>query len=115
YAALQAVYSGEYRTAARELGREAQRGIHTPTTRWIDSICYNTMLGEVLYQQGRNAEALAQFDEACQILIVYPNWLLQVRFQQNPRPDPNRSRRVPTWGRSERAFVIGQFPNTEQV
>ena len=115
YAASQAIYTGEYRTAARELGRETQRGIHTPQTRWIDSVCYYAMFGEVLYHQGRNAEALAQFDEACQILLAYPNWMLQVRFQQNPRVDANRARRVPTWGRSQRTFVIGQFSNTEQV
>src|SRR3954471_155395 len=115
YAASQAIYTGEYRTAARELARETQRGVHTPTTRWIDSICYYAMYGEVLYHQGRNAEALAQFDQACQILLAYPNWMLQVRFQQNPRVDVNRARRVPTWGRSQRTFVIGQFSNTEQV
>ncbi len=117
YAAVQAVYSGEYRTAARELARETQRGVHTTQTRWIDSICYYAMLGEVLYQQGRNAEALAQFDEACELLLAYPNWLLQVRFQptSGPRADPNRARRVPTWGRSQRTFVLGQFPKTEQV
>lgn len=115
YAASQAIYTGEYRTAARELGRETQRGIHTPQTRWIDSVCYYAMYGEVLYHQGRNAEALAQFDESCQILLAYPNWMLQVRFQQNPRVDANRARRVPTWGRSQRTFVVGQFSNTEQV
>ncbi|HVT29703.1 MAG TPA: hypothetical protein VHE81_16920 [Lacipirellulaceae bacterium] len=115
YAAVQAVYSGDYRTAARELDRETRRGVHTPQARWVDSICYYAMLGEVLYQEGRNADALAQFDQACQVLLAYPNWLLQVRFQQQPRPDPNRARRVPPWGRSQRTFVLGQFPATEQV
>jgi hypothetical protein len=115
YAASQAIYTGEYRTAARELGRETQRGVHTPQTRWIDSVCYYAMYGEVLYHQGRNADALAQFDEACQTLLAYPNWMLQVRFQQNPRIDANRSRRAPTWGTSQRRFVIGQFSKTEQV
>ncbi len=115
YAAVQALYSGEYRGAARELGRETQHGIHTTQTRWVDSICYYAMFGEVLYHQGRNEEALAQFDQACEILLAYPNWLLQVRFQQPLRADPIRSRRVPPWGRSQRTFVIGQFPVSEQV
>lgn len=115
YAAVQSVYSGEYLTAARELNHETKRGIHTTQTRWIDSICYYTMLGEVLYHQGRNADALNQFDQACQLLLAYPNWLLQVRFQHNPRVDSNRVRRVPPWGRSQRTFVIGQFQGTEQV
>src|SRR5438477_6398401 len=81
YASIQAFYAGEYRSAERELRRETARGIHTPQTRWIDSICYYAMLGEVLFHEGRNAEALDQFDQACQILLAYPNWLLQVRFQ----------------------------------
>src|SRR4029078_11084501 len=115
YAASSAIYTGEYRSAARELSRETQRGIHTAQTRWIDSVCYYAMYGEVLYHQGRNVEALAQFDEACQVLLAYPNWMLQVRFKQNPQPDPNRTRRAPMWGRSQLTFVIGQFPNTEQV
>src|SRR4051812_31014243 len=80
FAAQQAVYSGDYHSAARALSQETKRGVHTAQTRWVDSICYYAMLGEVLYHQGRNAEALAQFDEACQILLAYPNWLLQVRF-----------------------------------
>jgi hypothetical protein len=115
YAAVQALYGGEYRVATRELGRETQHGVRAAQTRWVDSICYFAMYGEVLYHQGRNTEALGQFDQACQLILAYPNWLLQVRFQQNPRLDANRARRIPPWGRSQRTFVIGQFPTTEQV
>ena len=38
-----------------------------------------------------------------------------MNFQQPPRPDLNRARRVPPWGQPERQFVIGQFNETEQV
>jgi tetratricopeptide (TPR) repeat protein len=115
YVALQAFYSGEYRDAERGLRRETQRGIRTTQARWIDAICYHAMLGEVLYHQGRNAEALAEFDQACQVLLAYPSWLLQVKFQQPPRPDLARTRRAPPWARSERPFTLGQFSTTEQV
>lgn len=118
YAAVEAFHGGEYKTAERELRREAQRGVRTAQTRWIDSICYHAMLGEVLYQEGRNADALAEFDQACQQFLAYPNWLLQVKFQagaNGPRPDPSRARRAPPWGQSSRSFVLGQFPNNEQV
>ena len=60
--AVEAIYAGEYRDAERALRRETNRGIQTTQPRWIDSICYRAMLGEVLYQQGRNPEALAEFD-----------------------------------------------------
>ncbi|HEY3394928.1 MAG TPA: hypothetical protein VGK58_19645, partial [Lacipirellulaceae bacterium] len=115
YLAVQTFYSGDYIDAERGLRRETRRGIRTVQARWIDSICYHAMLGEVLYHQGRNREALAEFDQACQILLAYPNWLLQVKFIQPPRPDIARTRRIPPWGRSERQFTLGQFAETEQV
>ncbi len=115
YLAVQTFYAGEYLDAERGLRRETRRGIRTVQARWIDSICYHAMLGEVLYHQGRNAEALAEFDQACQILLAYPNWLLQVKFLQPPRPDLARVRRVPPWGRSQRQFTLGQFAETEQI
>jgi hypothetical protein len=116
YVAVQAIYSGEYRDAERGLRLESRRGIRTTQARWIDTICYHAMLGEVLYHQGRNAEALAEFDQACQVILAYPNWLLQVQFQaQPPRPDLARARRPPPWGQSSRSFTLGQFPETEQV
>jgi hypothetical protein len=115
YLTVQTFYAGDYIDAERGLRRETRRGIRTVQARWIDSICYHAMLGEVLYHQGRNAEALAEFDQACQILLAYPNWLLQVKFLQPPRPDLARARRVPPWGRSERQFTLGQFAETEQV
>src|SRR5436190_21747492 len=54
YAAVQALYGGDYRVATRELARETQHGVRAGQTRWVDSICYFAMYGEVLYQQGRN-------------------------------------------------------------
>lgn len=118
YSGVQAFYDGEYRTAERELRRETQHGVRSAQSRWIDSVCYQAMLGEVLYHEGRNAESLAAFDQACQIYLAYPNWLLQVRFAtgaSGPRPDANRARRAPAWGQSTRNFVLGNFPKTEQI
>jgi tetratricopeptide (TPR) repeat protein len=115
FLAKEAFYSGDYQDAERALRRETQRGVRSGHTRWIDAICHHAMLGEVLYHEGRHAEALANFDQACQMLLVYPNWLLQVKFQQPPRPDSNRARRIAPWGQSERNFVPGQFAETEQV
>ncbi len=118
YAGVQSFYSGEYRSAERELRRETQHGVRTSQSSWIDSICYHAMLGEVLYHEGLNAESLAEFDQACQLYLAYPNWLLQVKFQtgaNGPRPEPNRARRMPPWGKSSRNFVLGQFPQSEKV
>lgn len=116
YACVEEYYGGGYQQAERDFRRE--HGIRTGQTNWIDSVCYHAMLGEVLYQKGRNADSLAEFDQACQIFLAYPNWLLQVKFQSATaglRPDPNRSRRIPSWGQSSRKFTIGQFGSSETV
>ncbi|MEX2316939.1 MAG: CHAT domain-containing protein [Pirellulales bacterium] len=115
YVAVQSIYAGEYRDAERELRRETQRGLRSTLGRWVDSVCYHAMLGEVLYHQGRNAEALAQFDDACQYIRTFPNWLTRVNFQRPPQPDANLARRVAPWGQSTRGSVLAQFPRTEQV
>jgi hypothetical protein len=118
YVAVEAFYSGEYRDAEKALRRETQRGFRAGQARWIDAICFHAMLGEVLFHEGRNAESLAEFDQACQLLLAYPNFLLQVKFQSTAtgiRPDPNRARRIAPWGQSSRQTVFGLFGDTEQV
>ena len=57
YIAVNEFYAGQYRDAERVFRRMTRTGMQAAQARWIDSICYNSMLGEVLYQQGRNAEA----------------------------------------------------------
>ncbi len=115
YGAANELYRGDYRGAERALRREVQGAIKTTNARWIDSIASHAMLGEVLYQEGRTAEALAEFDQACQLMLAYPDWLQQVRFQQGPRPDSSRGRREPPWGRSGRRATLGQLPESELV
>ena len=114
YVAVDAFYMGEYRDAERALRRETQRGVHSVQGRWIDSICYHAMLGEVLYQQGRNAEALAEFDQACQLLSAYPNWLLRLK-PEPMRASANVARRQPPWGQSQRQLTPGDAPRMMQI
>lgn len=113
YVALDAFYLGEYRDAERALRRETNRGLRSVQGRWIDSVCYHAMLGEVLYHQGRNADALAEFDQACQLVSAYSNWLLRVK--PDPiRPSPMLARRQTPWGQSQRQFTPGDVPRMMQ-
>src|SRR5262245_26128027 len=114
YAAVDAFYMGEYKDAEKALRRETNRGVHTVQGRWIDAVCYHSMLGEVFYQQGRNTEALAEFDQACQVLTAYPNWLLRIKADPM-RPSPGTARRVAPWGQSQRQFVPGDAPRMVQI
>jgi hypothetical protein len=57
FIATDAFFTGDYRDAERALRRETQRGVRAGQIRWIDAICYHAMLGEVLFHEGRNADA----------------------------------------------------------
>jgi hypothetical protein len=113
--AVQAFYSGEYRDAEQELRRAAVRASRSTLPQRFDLVCYHAMLGEMLYHQGRNTEALTEFDRACQYIIATAGWMSRVNFQQDPQPDANPGRRIAPWGPSARGTVPGQFPRAEQV
>ena len=111
FSALEQIYQGEYRDAERLIRNEVTGAIKIGVTgRWLDSITYHALWGEVLYHQGRSEAALAQFDRACNLFLQYPTWLLRVDFKQNPRADANRLRRQIPWGQSTRRFTLGNFP-----
>lgn len=112
FLAVEELYSGDHRSAARLFRRDLNRGIRVGTTRWVDSICYFAMQGEVQYQLGNNADALAYFDQACQLFLQHPGWLLRVKFQSPPREDTNLVRQgPPPWGQSQRQAILGELPD----
>ena len=68
YMGVDQLYRGDYRDAQRTFARALSSGVKSlgpnGQIRWVDSICYHTMLGETLYQWGQPAAALEQFLEA---------------------------------------------------
>ena len=114
--AIDRMFKGDYRDAERTFRREIRGGIKFgAVNRWLDSIAYFAMLGEVYYHQGRVAEALTQFDQACLMYLQNPNWMIRIQFQREPRADTNRSRRQPPWGNSNRQFTLGQFRGQQLI
>lgn len=112
FGAVELLYEGDYRDAERVFRRELRGAIKTVDSRWIDSICYHAMLGEVYYHQGRNAEALAQFNYACGMFLQYPKWMLRVQFTTDPRISTSLTRRPLPWGTRGRQFALCQLPTS---
>ena len=50
-------YDGDYRSALERFTRKAAAAIKTAQSRWIDSICYETMVGECYYEMGHLEQA----------------------------------------------------------
>jgi tetratricopeptide (TPR) repeat protein len=101
------LYAGEYRDALKGFGSE--RGIRTPQSRWIDSICYHTMTGECYYKLGQYGEALESYNAALNLYIAFSNWMTAVQFTAPVVPVTNRP--AFPWGRSARNMPRGKFPD----
>jgi tetratricopeptide (TPR) repeat protein len=109
-----AYYDGDYNTAARAFRETARGGLVSVDGRWVDSICYYTMIGECLYQMGDLAGALDQYTSACKLFLAHRDWLLRVEFP--PGVDPENNPRVNiTWGVPTRSLKIGRYPDKYQV
>src|SRR5262247_103363 len=70
-----AYYDGDFRDALQDFRDAAQGGFASTEGRWIDSICFYTMLGECYYQMGNNADALAQYEAALKLFLVHRDWM----------------------------------------
>lgn len=112
FAAWDELHSADYRRAERVFRTELRSGVKTIDSRWLDSICYAAGLGEALYQQGRLAESLQQFDGAVDLFLDQATWMRRVRFQQAPREDTSIARRLPPWAAPSRPTVYADVPRS---
>ena len=101
---------GDFLDAARAFRAAARGGIRSTEGRWVDSICYHTMLGESLFQMGDLSGALQEYNAAVNLFLVHRNWLLRVEMPGALEPDRRVSRPI-TWGASTRRTVPARFPN----
>lgn len=111
YLALKIYESGEFTDAARAFRAAARSGMRSSEGRWVDSICYHTMLGESMYQMGELGQATDEYTAALNLFLAHRNWMLRVEFSPILEPDQSGSRRLPTWGASTRRTVPARFPD----
>ncbi|MBI1246354.1 CHAT domain-containing protein [bacterium] len=111
-------YEGDYETAGEVFNTVAQNGaFRSVDGRWVDSICYATMLGECHYQMGNNALALDNYNAALLIFVENSSWMMRIQTDSiSPiSPVSNDLRAQVTWGTSGRNTLIGAFPQTLPV
>jgi tetratricopeptide (TPR) repeat protein len=108
HAAFSAFYEGEYRDALDVFRDEGRGAIKTPQSRWIDSICYETMVGECYYHMGHLNQALDHYTAALQLCVAFSDWMIRVQFPPTIRPSAARVR-IP-WGVSSRQSRLGYYP-----
>jgi hypothetical protein len=110
YLSFEYYKDGEFADAYRAFSTSSRSGIRSTEGRWVDSICYHTMMGECLYQMGELDKAVDQYTAALRLLMAHQSWMLRVDFP--PAVDPlHRAIRQPTWGATGRRAVPGRFPD----
>jgi len=112
HAAFSNFYEGEFKDALRQFTDEWRGAIKTPQSRWIDSICYLTMMGECYYHMGDLDKALTHYTDALELYLAFPDWMMWVGFPPSIRPVQGRAFRPPPWGGSTRRSTPGHFPST---
>lgn len=111
YAAFTHYYEGEYRDALEAFQSAARGGIRSTEGRWVDSICYHTMIGECFYQMGDIAKALDQYDSALKLAIAHKGWMVRIEFPDMVEPWASSVRSTITWGPTQRTTLLARIPD----
>jgi len=105
------LYDGDYRDAADGFEDETRGAIRIGQARWIDSICYETMLSETYYQMGYPEEALKRNENALTLLDALSDWMIRVKFPGQIMPMATTTTPCP-WGTRTRRSTLGHFPSS---
>jgi tetratricopeptide (TPR) repeat protein len=106
---------GDYRDALSVFqGQGRSVAVKTAQSRWIDSICYETMCAECYLQMGENAQALEHYSAALKLFVAFSDWMTLVQFQPIRAASASNYRQVP-WGQSTRQAKLGQYPEQTPI
>jgi len=109
FAAFGPFYDGDYKDALKAFSDEARHAVKVGQARWIDSICYETMIGECWYEMGNLPQALEHYNTAVQLYVAYSDWMLRVQFP--PGITPSAAIKPVPWGASSRHARMGHYPS----
>lgn len=112
FAVFSSFYAGNYKDALDGFESEGRSSIKTAQSRWIDSICYETMIGECYYQTGMLDKALEHYTNALGIYVTFNDWMTRVQFIPIRSAGP---RKEAPWGVSTRQSQLGYYPATMQI
>lgn len=112
YAAFGSYYDGQYKDALEAFNDEWRRAIKTAQSRWIDSICYHTMMAECYYQMGQLEKALEQDTHALNLFLTFPDWMLHIQWPGALRPQSSANFRQIPWGASTRGAQVAHINNS---
>ena len=103
---------GEFKDALRGFQDESRGSIKTTQSRWIDSICYETMCGECCYEMGALDKALLHYNNALTLFCRFSDWMVKVRFPATIRLASVGKQKAVPWGTPARKTRLGHYPTS---
>ena len=111
-AAYGPLYNGEHVDSLKAFRSAAKGALRGANGLWIDSIPYESMIGESLYRMGEYEQALMHFENAINLHLAYNDWLLRVQWTTVVRPSQRRPSRYINWAQTKRKINMGHYPET---
>ena len=108
-------HRGNFTRALKSYTAAARGGLRSTEGRWIDSVCYFTMMGECHYQLGNFEKATEAYNAALELVTAWPDWMLRVDFPNTIQPSQGSERRKITWGPGTRNAMLGRFSDRHSV
>ncbi|MCA9186598.1 MAG: tetratricopeptide repeat protein, partial [Planctomycetales bacterium] len=105
-------YEGEYGDALDGFRSAARSGLRSSQGRWVDSVCYHTMMGECFYHMGQLPQALEQYTVSLNLFMVNKDFLQRVKFAAVPIPKRRPIRPTITWGTTTRVSEPGDYSDS---
>ena len=118
YQGFREFYQADYRDAGKDFTQGANGAYKFGTQRYLDSICYWTMMGECHYHMGNYAEAIQLYEQSLDLYLSFQSQQWQARVQIPPAisADTNATNQARiTWAKSNRNARVANVPNTFSV
>ncbi|MCH2183760.1 MAG: CHAT domain-containing protein, partial [Mariniblastus sp.] len=110
-------YQADYKNSLEEFNQGANGAFKMGTDRFLDSVCYWTMMGECHYHMGNYAQAVELYEQALGLYLNYAAGGWQSRVQQPViRPQTTAVQRagIP-WYTPQRVGGVADLPDTFQM
>ncbi len=105
-------YSADYKNAVKDFTRGADTAYRFGTDRYLDSVCYWTMIGECHYHMGNYADAITYYEEALNLYLKYnaSGWQSRVEVPEITAEQQVLERARINWGTIQRRGGVANIP-----
>ena len=110
-------YQADYKNALGEFNAGANGAFKMGTDRFLDSVCYWTMMGECHYHMGNYAQAVELYEQALGLYLNYAAGGWQSRVKQaviRPQTTAVQRAKIP-WYTPQRVGGVADLPDTFQM